>query len=221
MRRFVILASVMVLAAASANCGSNSEKPVLGPSSLSGSDAVSANWKGGGSQPGGGGTTGGSGSLSLVTPPYIDNNGDGLPNWNDTVTFNVSTTATDTPTVTLTCYQNGVGVYGASGGFYASDPFQPELGTRPAFGGMVGRRGQLHRNADTSGRLACARHTELQRRCVVDRAGLPCLHARPAPLRELMRGPALLRGPASCHPPRPSGAACRTPCPCHHHLSTA
>jgi len=39
------------------------------------------------------------------------------------VTFNFTTTATDTPTVTLLCSQNGVDVYGATGGFYPSYPW--------------------------------------------------------------------------------------------------
>jgi hypothetical protein len=120
MRRFAILASVVVLAAASANCSSSSEKSVLGPSSLSDSAAVSASGKGGG-KPGGGGSTGGSGSLTLVMS--TDNNGDGRPNWGDTVTFNVSTTATTTPNVDLKCSKNGVVVYGATTGFYASYPW--------------------------------------------------------------------------------------------------
>jgi hypothetical protein len=124
MQRSVILASVVVLAVASANCG-NSDRNVLSPSSLNDSTDATAAAKGGGKgKPSGGGSTGGSGSLSLALPPYIDVNGDGLPNVGDTVTFNVSTTATDTPTVNLTCYQNGVAVFGAQGAFYASDPWQ-------------------------------------------------------------------------------------------------
>jgi hypothetical protein len=114
MKRFVILASVVVLAAASVNCGSS--ESVLGPSSLSDSAAVSANGKGGGKRPGGGGSTGGSGSLTLVM--VTDNNGNGAPNWGDTVTSKVSTTATTQPTVSLACSQNGVVVYGVSSGFY-------------------------------------------------------------------------------------------------------
>jgi len=74
--------------------------------------------KGGGK--GGGGTTGG-GSLSLVM--VSDQNSNGLPNWGDSVTFNISTTATSEPNVDLTCTQNGVVVYGATTGFYASYPW--------------------------------------------------------------------------------------------------
>jgi hypothetical protein len=74
-----------------------------------------------GSGGGGGGGTGGSGSLSLVM--VNDLNGDGQPNWGDTVTFNISTTATTEPNVSLTCYQSGVLVYSAVSGFYASYPW--------------------------------------------------------------------------------------------------
>jgi hypothetical protein len=49
-----------------------------------------------------------------------DVNGDGLPNWGDSVTFNVTTTQ-NWNQVTLTCSQNGVGVYGAVW------PFTPDV----------------------------------------------------------------------------------------------
>jgi len=65
-----------------------------------------------------GGSTGGSGTVSLVTPPVVDNNGDGLPNWHDVVRFNVSTTSTSTPYVNLYCYQNGSFVAGGSEGYF-------------------------------------------------------------------------------------------------------
>jgi hypothetical protein len=68
---------------------------------------------GGGGKGGGGAGSSSSLSLKMVT----DNNGDGLPNWGDTVTFNVSTTAS-MPSVELDCYQNGSLVYGATRGFY-------------------------------------------------------------------------------------------------------
>ena len=74
---------------------------------------------GGGGKPGGGGTVGTS-SLSLKVPLVYDANGDGVPNWGDTVTFNVSTTATTEPFLDLTCYQNGVAVYGATTGYFDS-----------------------------------------------------------------------------------------------------
>ncbi len=54
-----------------------------------------------------------------------DLNRNGRPNWGDTVTFSVSTTATTTPEVGTACYQNGTEVYYHEGGFYAGDPWAP------------------------------------------------------------------------------------------------
>src|SRR5215207_1619435 len=68
-----------------------------------------------------GGGKGGSGTITLAM--VSDANADGLPNWGDTVTFNVSTTATTQPHVDLTCTQGGVVVYGATTGLYASYPW--------------------------------------------------------------------------------------------------
>jgi hypothetical protein len=59
------------------------------------------------------------GSLTLI--PL--NSTDGLPHWGQQVTFNISTTATTQPNVSLNCYQNGVLVYGAVAGFYPSYPW--------------------------------------------------------------------------------------------------
>jgi hypothetical protein len=63
--------------------------------------------------------TGGSGSISLVTPPVVDNNSNGAANWHDVVRFNVSTTSTTSPYVNLYCYQNGVFVVGGAEGYFA------------------------------------------------------------------------------------------------------
>jgi hypothetical protein len=60
----------------------------------------------------GGGDAGGSLSLVLL------NSTDGLPHYGQQVTFNVSTTATDSPYVNLRCYQNGVFVGEAWRGFF-------------------------------------------------------------------------------------------------------
>ena len=75
---------------------------------------------GSGGGKGGHGGTGGSSSLSLVM--VTDNNGDGQPNWGDTVTFDLTTTS-QWPTVTLDCFQNGTLVYSASAGWYPSYPW--------------------------------------------------------------------------------------------------
>jgi hypothetical protein len=132
MRKFVTVASIVVLAASAASCGSSQQgsnsagnilpaDSLVGPSALEARSPSGGGGKGGGK--GGGGTTsgGGGGSLSLVM--YADQNGNGLPNWGDTVTFNVSTTATTTPNVELKCFQNGSVVYGATAGFYDGYPW--------------------------------------------------------------------------------------------------
>ena len=73
-------------------------------------------------KPGGGGGSGGSrggsgGTLSLVM--VNDQNGNGAPDYGDTITFAVSTTATTMPYVTVNCYQSGTLVYQASNGIFA------------------------------------------------------------------------------------------------------
>jgi len=72
----------------------------------------------GGGHHGGGGTTTGGGTISLA-PLVVDNNGNGLPNYTDVVTFNISTTATTTPYVNLVCTQNGVLVASGWRGYWA------------------------------------------------------------------------------------------------------
>jgi hypothetical protein len=72
---------------------------------------------GGGGKHGGGGTSGGSSSLALVM--VNDANGNGGPNYGDTITFKVTTSATAQPYVEVTCSQNGTTVYSAWAGFYA------------------------------------------------------------------------------------------------------
>jgi hypothetical protein len=72
-----------------------------------------------GGQAGGGKNTGTS-SISLHEPLVYDANGDGVPNWGDTVRFDVSTTVTTEPFVELICSQNGVVVYGANTGYFDS-----------------------------------------------------------------------------------------------------
>ena len=78
---------------------------------------VPASFAGKGKPGGGGGSTGGTSTIavSMVT----DQNGDGLPNWGDTVTFNVSSTATTEPHVSLKCYQAGTLVYTTQTGYFA------------------------------------------------------------------------------------------------------
>jgi hypothetical protein len=75
--------------------------------------------KGGGHGKPGGSASGGSGTVSLVTPPVVDTDGSGTPNWHDVIRFNVSTTSTTTPYVNLYCYQGGVFVAGGSEGYFS------------------------------------------------------------------------------------------------------
>src|SRR5438552_3236496 len=101
MPRLVILASVVMLAAISVNCANSPERSnanILAPSASDAAILVATGGHGGG-KPGTGGGSGGSLTLAMVT----DNNNDGLPNFGDTVTFAVQTTATAYPWVTLRC----------------------------------------------------------------------------------------------------------------------
>lgn len=69
------------------------------------------------------GKPGGGGGGSITGPVMVtDANGDGLPNYGDTVTFNVSA-STPTPYVDLTCSQSGVVVYSATAGYFDSYPW--------------------------------------------------------------------------------------------------
>ena len=76
--------------------------------------ALAAKVRGGG----GGGSVTGSLSHKMVT----DRNGDGLPNWNDEVTFNVSSSASR-PMVNLRCYQGSTMVDNQTVGFYVGWPW--------------------------------------------------------------------------------------------------
>ena len=87
----------------------------LAPSALAG--------KGGKGKPGS--STSSTSTLSLKM--VYDRNADGAPNWNDQVTFNVSTTATLKPWVKLNCYQAGVWVSTSTAGFFAAYPWPPNF----------------------------------------------------------------------------------------------
>lgn len=86
--------------------------------------AFAAKGGGHGKPGGGGGSTGGSGTIYLA-PLVVDRNGNGTPNWNDVVTFNISTTATTQPWVHLMCSQNGSVIAQGWAGY-----FDGALGTR-------------------------------------------------------------------------------------------
>jgi hypothetical protein len=63
-----------------------------------------------------------SGGSSSITGPVmvVDNNGNGLANWGDTVMFNMTTTATAQPYVHLVCSGNGIGYDSWKGVFAGS-----------------------------------------------------------------------------------------------------
>jgi hypothetical protein len=69
---------------------------------------------GGAGHKGEGGGTSGTGTISLV----LLNSTDGLPHWGQTVTFNISTTATNEPWVVLKCYQKRVLVAEGMDGYF-------------------------------------------------------------------------------------------------------
>jgi hypothetical protein len=75
-------------------------------------------------KPGGGGSTSGTGTLKGPVM-VLDNNGDGLANHYDEITFNVSTTATSTPEVGLRCYQGSNWVYDNYVGYFPGYMFTP------------------------------------------------------------------------------------------------
>jgi hypothetical protein len=98
-----------MLAASSMSCANSpaqSNANVLAPTDLAAARV--------GGKPGTGGGGGGSLTYRMVT----DNNNDGVPNFRDTVTFVVQTTATAYPYVTLKCKQNGTLVLQESNGIF-------------------------------------------------------------------------------------------------------
>ena len=121
MHRLVILASVVMMAASSMNCANSPERSsanILAPSALDAASILDASANQANGKPGGGGgTVTGGGSLTLRM--VVDQNGDGLPNFRDTVTFTVQTTATAYPYVTLKCYKDGTLVSQESNAMFA------------------------------------------------------------------------------------------------------
>ena len=125
MSRLVMLASVVALAMGTANCsnspGQSNSLAGVGPSattaaaSSDGAGNLTTLAKGGRNS--GGTTSGGSGgTISIV---LLDST-DGLAHFGQHVTFNVSTTATAYPWVTVKCYQNSSQVYQQSNGIFAT-----------------------------------------------------------------------------------------------------
>ena len=64
--------------------------------------------------------------MTLADPLVVDVNGDGAPNYGDTVTFDVTSNASS-PMVNLTCYQGGDWVTNQSVGFYPGWPWSRDF----------------------------------------------------------------------------------------------
>jgi hypothetical protein len=86
----------------------------------------------------------------------VDANGDGQPNYGDTVTFIVSTTVTDRPYVALECFQGGVEVYSAWAGFYPDFSWTQDFTLKSQ--AWTGGAGGLHRHPVLLGRQDLVDH---------------------------------------------------------------
>ena len=120
MRKLVMLAPVVALALVSANCSGGAFNSPTGPGLGVSDSATEARGSGGGGGKKGGGGSGGStggGGGSLAVVMVNDLNGNGAPNWGDTITFNVTTSASQ-PFVRVSCYQGSNWVYVASVGYF-------------------------------------------------------------------------------------------------------
>jgi len=117
MRKFAILGSVMFLAAGSSNCSSpaGAANEIVPSGLVAGSTESGATL--GTSAAGGQGKGKGNAPVIEATidvAMVVDNNGDGLPNWNDVITFDVSTLGPN-EFVQLNCYQGSSWVYAGGG----------------------------------------------------------------------------------------------------------
>lgn len=84
---------------------------------------------GGNATHGGGGGGGGAGSTTstLTGPVMVTDTGTAGLSQGDTVTFDVSTTATDKPYVLLNCYVSGTWVSTTTAGFFPESPWAPNF----------------------------------------------------------------------------------------------
>ena len=132
MRRLMVLAPVVALAIGVAACSGDAFNSPTSPGVDLGSTTEARGGNGG--KPGGGGAvpTGG-GSLALVM--VVDRLTSGT-SFTDTVTFDVSTSSTAYPWVTVKCYQNGGLVMQQSAGIFAGSLGQIfQLGPTGNWGG--------------------------------------------------------------------------------------
>jgi len=109
MSRLAILASILVLAAGSANCAddpaqANSLSGIAPSAMASSSDATLSTLAKGGKPS----LVASDSTIALVA---LDSPADGVPHFEQHVTFDVHTSATPYPFVTVTCSQNGAIVY--------------------------------------------------------------------------------------------------------------
>ena len=104
---------------------------------------------GGGGKPGGGG--GGGGTIALV----LLESSDGVAHYGQRVTFDVYTTATEYPYVTLRCYQNGGLVYQLTNAMFATSLNKIfTLGPTPSWtSGAANCTADLHTWASRNGRV--------------------------------------------------------------------
>jgi len=72
----------------------------------------------GGTSGGGGHTKPGATAGSIAIVMVTDANGNGAPNWNDRITYDVSKVGVTNPFVTTKCMQNGVNVFTIFAGYY-------------------------------------------------------------------------------------------------------
>ena len=119
MSRLAILASIVALAAGSANCAddpaqSNSIGSITPSSVMAASSDATLSTLAKGGKPA---LTAGDSTIALVTPDSID----GVANFGEHVTFDVHTSATDYPWVTVHCSQNGATVYQQSLAMFIGD----------------------------------------------------------------------------------------------------
>jgi hypothetical protein len=150
MRRVAILASVLAAAIGSAKCSQSPSASILAPSSVEAGTAATAakgGAGGGGGKPGGGGGTTGGGSLAVVM--LDDKNGNNAPNYGDTITFNVSTSATS-PFVQVDCYQGTLWVYTGSVGYFDAYPWVKQFTLTSSYwaGGSASCKAQLYTSKD-------------------------------------------------------------------------
>jgi len=131
MSRLAILASILTLAAGSANCADDPARANsiggIAPSAIAASSDATFSTLAKGGKPA---LTAGDSTIDMVPMDSTD----GVAHFGQHVTFNVHTTATDYPWVTVQCSQNGELVYQQSLAMFIGDKTFT-LGPTPAWQG--------------------------------------------------------------------------------------